>query len=90
VNGLVEAVRALAAFDRRSPALMVQTPSGGYHVSPNGYGDGLENIYVISRDQLTTLMLAEGIRREHLADVETAERLATVVSDFHRQRGERA
>jgi PHD/YefM family antitoxin component YafN of YafNO toxin-antitoxin module len=54
--------------------------------APTATGDGLENVYIISRDQLTTLMLTEGIRRDHLTDVETAERLARVVADFHRRR----
>jgi aminoglycoside phosphotransferase family enzyme len=83
-------VRALAAFNRRSPALMVQTPSATYHISPNGYGDGLNNVYVVSRHQLNELMLAEGLRREHLTDPDTAERLAETVADFHQQRTQRA
>jgi len=86
VSELADAVRALAAYDRRSPALLVATPTGSYHVSANGFGDGSENVYVISRAQLHTLMAAQGMRRADLTNPDVAERLAEVVSEFQAQR----
>jgi hypothetical protein len=45
-----------------SRALLVATPSGSYHVSANGFGDGIENASIISRAQLHTLIAAQGMR----------------------------
>jgi hypothetical protein len=86
VNDLTAAVRELAGYDRRSPALLVQTPSGDYHVSPNGYGEPAGSAYVISRRQLHELMVVEGLRREDLVEVVNAERLALAVDAFRQRR----
>jgi hypothetical protein len=79
---LVKAVCELAAFDRRSVALIVQQPLGGYVISVDGTGGGARNAYVISRGQLAELMWEHGLHREDLVDVDVAAHLAGAVSDF--------
>jgi hypothetical protein len=83
---LNEAVRTLAMLDRRTPALLVEVPVGGYLVLATGYGGPSNAAYVISRHQLTDIMFASGIRRDHLADPAVAERLTTFVAEFHQRR----
>jgi hypothetical protein len=80
VTGLAEVVRELAGFDRRSPALIVQQPLGGYLISPDGTGGGPDNVYVISRRQLAELMWEHGIYRDHLLDPQVVARLAGLVA----------
>ena len=86
MNDLVDALRTLAGFDRRSPALLVQKPDGAYHVSADGHGDGLENTFIISRGQLRDLMLTAGLQRESLTDPDAAKHLADIVTDWHQER----
>jgi len=82
VSDLAEAVRQLADCHVKSPALVVQTPEGGYVVSPDGSGGGTRNRFMISRSQLGTLMWENGFRREELADPQTAAKLAALVAAF--------
>lgn len=86
MSALAQAVRELAVFDRRSAALLVLTPGGEYLVNPHGFGGGSESTFVISRAQLHDLMVAGSLRRDHLADADTAQRLARVVAEFYRRR----
>ena len=87
MSDLIDALRILAGFDRRSPALLVQKPDGAYHVSLDGHGDGLDNTFIISRGQLGDLMLTAELRREDLTGPGVAQRLADIVTDWHQQRG---
>lgn len=82
MSDLAEAVRQLADYHVKSPALVVQRPEGGYVVSPDGSDGGARNRFVISRSQLGTLMWENGLRREELADPQTAAKLAALVAEF--------
>jgi hypothetical protein len=82
VSDLADAVRQLADYHVQSPALVVQTPDGEYAISPDGMGGGARNRFVISRSQLGTLMWENGLRREELADPQTAAKLAALVAAF--------
>lgn len=82
MSDLAEAVRQLADYHVKSPALVVQTPDGGYAISPDGMGGHVRNRYVISRSQLGTLMWENGFRREELADPQAAAKLAALVAAF--------
>jgi hypothetical protein len=78
----LDAVRQLADYHVKSPALVVQTPEGGYVISPDGVGGDVRNRFVISRSQLGTLMWENRFRREELADPQTAAKLAALVAAF--------
>lgn len=82
MSDLAEAVRRLADCHVKSPALVLQTPEGGYVVSPDGMGGGAQNRFVISPGQLATLMWENGFRREELADPQTAAKLTAIVAEF--------
>ena len=79
MSDLAEALRQLADYHVKSPAYVVRTPDSGYVVSPGGAGWGAPSRCVISRSQLGTLMWESGLRREELADPQTAAQLAAVV-----------
>lgn len=82
VSDIAEAVRQLADYHVKSLALVVQTPDGEYVISPDGLGGNARNRYVISRSQLGTPMWENGLRREELADPQTAAKLAALVAEF--------
>lgn len=81
-SGMVDAVKQLADYHAKSPALIVRTPEGGYLISPDGMGEGTQNTFVISRSQLATLMWEHGLRREALADPQTAAKVTALVAAF--------
>jgi hypothetical protein len=77
---LTEALLELARLDRRSRALIVQIPVGGYLLDHSGTGAGVENKFVISRRQLGELTWEHQIFRDQLSDPDAAARLTALVT----------
>jgi hypothetical protein len=82
MNDLANAVRELALCHVKSPALVVQTPEGGYAVRPDRSSVGAGNYPVISRSQLDTLMWQDGLRRKELTEPARVGELATIVASL--------
>ncbi|MDG4765115.1 hypothetical protein O7632_13560 [Solwaraspora sp. WMMD406] len=82
MSDLADAVRNLAEYHVKSPALVVQAPDGGYLINPDGMGGNTRNRFVISRSQLGTLMWENGLRRKELAEPQAAAKLAAIVAKF--------
>ncbi len=90
MSSLTDAVRELAACDRRSAAVLVRAPDGEYLVSRDGTGGDVRNAYVVSRSQLAELMHEAGLRRVDLASLGVRRRLAGMVAAFAADRAHHA